>query len=305
MSKLLYQEKLNKIKKVFDLNEIIKSPTDSKTVAKYYRINILAYSLIYRENDFIHMALTPPRSKYNRKKDVLNQVKIVENYINKSTENILELATGRGANSYFLAKKYPKINFFGLDLPNGQIKFAHEKSKKVNNFNAIDGDFHNLKRFKNNNFDLIFIFEALCYSDNKRRVFEEVNRILKKDGLFIIIDAFTNNKLLTDEEKTVKQLIEKGMAVPEFEELNIFEKIINSSKFKVIKKEDLSIQIIPSLERLEKYSNYFFRFPIIIQKIIIKIFPKLFIYNTVSGYLMKDAIENKLAKYFLYILKKS
>ena len=129
----IFSYKLKKVRSVFAIDKILNVPTHPEAVAEYYRINKIPYSIIYRGNDFIHLGLTPKGQKLNKEKDVLGPVKIVEDYINIDTKNVLELATGRGANSFYLANKYPGIEFTGLDLPNGQISFAQKKARVLRN----------------------------------------------------------------------------------------------------------------------------------------------------------------------------
>ncbi len=56
-------------------------------------------------------------------------------------------------------------------------------------------------------FDVVFVIEALCYSTQKKQVLKEVKRVLKKDGIFIVIDAFArkHTEELTPHEKLAKQ----------------------------------------------------------------------------------------------------
>ncbi len=300
----VFSYKLKKIKKVFDIDKVLNNPTDPASIAKYYKINIIPYSIIYRNNDFIHTALTEEGKPYDRKKDILAQARMVEEYFNKDTKRVLELAAGRGANSEYLAKKYPEIEFTGLDLPNGQISFAHKKANKLKNFKAVEGDFHDLSRFPDKHFDMGFIVEALCHSNDKEKVLKEVKRVLKPGGLFFIFDAYTEDKKLNENELIIKQLIERGMAVPDFPFISDFKKTIENAGLKIVQQKDLSNMTIPTFKRIERYANKFFNFPHPLQKIITKIFPPIFTYNSISGYLLKDSIESRLSRYLFFVLEK-
>jgi ubiquinone/menaquinone biosynthesis C-methylase UbiE len=298
-----FEFKLNKIKNVFDIEKVLSAPTDVKSIAKYYKINIIPYSIIYRGNDFIHTALSK-NNVYDRENDILEQARIVEGYFDKDTKRVLELATGRGANSFYLSEKHPEFEFVGLDLPDGQASFAIKKSKKTKNFRVVEGDFHDLSQFPENHFDIGFIVEALCHSSDKAKVLREVRRVLKPGGRFIIFDAYTKDRKLTETEITIKKLVERGMAVPDFPFISDFKKIINDSGFRIVKEEDLSPMTIPTFKRIEKYANRFFNFRRPIQKAIVKIFPPIFLYNAISGYLLKDSIESELSRYMLFVIEK-
>lgn len=298
----VFSYKLSKIAKVFDPNRVINAPTDAKAVSKYYKINKIPYSIIYRGHDAIHLGITYGEI-YDRKEDILEQARIVEKYLTPGAKNVLELGTGRGINGGYLAKKYPNINFIGIDLPGGHIDHAHSKAKDIKNFEVKEGDFHDLSSFPSDHFDLVFVVEAICYAIDDKKVFKEVKRVLKDKGVFIVIDAFADKKNPTEDEKLIKKLIERGMAVPSFTQFEDFRKEAMESGFNVIKEEDLSKYVLPSLARVEKYANWFFNFPLWLQKFFVKIFPPEFSYNSLSGYFMKDSVNSNLYKYMLFVFK--
>lgn len=300
----IFANKLKTTKKVFDPNKVINAPTDANAVSRYYKINKIPYSIIYRGHDAIHLGITYGEI-YNRKEDILEQARIVEKYLSLETKNVLELGTGRGINGGYLAKKHPNINFIGIDLPGGHIDYAFKKAKEIKNFEVKKGDFNDLSDFPDKQFDLVFVVEAICYATDNKRVFKEVKRVLKDKGIFIAIDAFADKRNPTDDEKLIKKLIEKGMAVPSFTQFEDFRKEAMESGFNVIKEEDLSKYVLPSLARVEKYANWFFNFPLWLQKFFVKIFPPEFSYNSLSGYFMKDSVLSGLYKYMVFVLRKN
>lgn len=300
----IYSRKLIKVKRVFSVDKVLNVPTDPDSIAKYYKVNIIPYSVIYRGNDFIHTALTPPGHPFNKDGDLLAQARMVEEYFDKETKNVLELATGRGANSFYLAKKHPEINFYGLDLPGGHTDFAIKKSKETKNFQVKQGDYHDLSGYPEGFFDLVFIVEALCHSEDKTKVMKEVKRVLKKGGRFIIFDAYTTDEKLTQDEELVKKLVERGMSVPDFPRVSDFRNMIKNAGLEIELEKDLSDMTIPTYKRIEKYAAKFFNFPGVIQKLIVTLFPPGFTYNSISGYFMIDSVESGLSKYLLHVLRK-
>ena len=167
--------KLNQLREFFDFEKIVNLNADIKSIAKYYKVNVRFYSFLNNRQGFIHMAIS--QNKKLTKEDYLGQIKIIERYINKNTKTVLELATGRGANSIYLANKYSKIQFVGIDLPNGHLNFAAKNSKGLNNFKPEEGDFHDLSKYPKKSFDIVFIIEALCHSNQKEKVIKQVKRV--------------------------------------------------------------------------------------------------------------------------------
>ena len=100
------------------------------------------------------------------------------------------------------------------------------------------------------------------------------------------------------------KLTAKGMTVESFETYkNVTEKIKNS-KFKIMDEINWTENIFPSLIKFEKAAIKFFKLGFF-AKIIIKIVPKEFSYNVISGYLMHDLFKNhKVYTYNATICKK-
>ena len=174
--------------------------------------------------------------------NLLEPLKIINKQIHDvNSKNVLELGAGNGSNSAYLARINKDINFQGVDLSKGVLF----RNKSIQNYNQEVGDFHDLSCYIDESFDVIFVIEALCHSSNKLRVLNEVYKKLKQGGLFIIFDGYYN-KPFTDmsiDEQLASKLTEKSMAVDKFETVTDFNKTISHSKFKLIKKEDLSSKI--------------------------------------------------------------
>lgn len=287
--------KLQQLKKLFDFKALLETDTDIKSISKYYKTNRFFYTFLSNRDNFIHMAIS--RNGKLRKEDFLVQVKIVEKYINTNTKNILELATGRGANLIYLAKKYPNINLVGIDLPNGQLDFAIKNGGGLRNFKPEVGDFHDLSKYSDNFFDIVFIIEALCHSSQKEKVIKEAKRVLKDKGIFIVIDGFADKSNLNKDELLAKKLVEKSMTVASFDNYNSFIKMLINNNLRIVLEEDYSLQIMPSLRRFEKDAKILLFLPTFIAKLLLKLFPQDFTKNAIAGYLMPELIKLRLAKY--------
>lgn len=292
--------KIKELNKLFDFKEVLSVKTDNKSVAKYYTINQIPYSI--HSPNFVHMTIR--KKGYSKEDGLLEHARIVERYINNQTKKVLELGVGRGGNSIYLASKHPEVDFTGIDLPNGQINLAFKKKNGIKNFNPQDGDFHDLSKFPKEAFDLVFIIEALCHSGNKSKVLKEVYRVLKKDGYFIVIDAFIGKEKLNPDELLAKQLLEKGMRVAKFEGYKDFTNLLKEQGLRLVYEEDDSQNIIASAKNFERVVKYLIKLPRFLSGIIIKVLPNEFTYNAISGYLMPDFLELGIAKYMVSVSQK-
>lgn len=296
--------KLEKIVKVFNIDEIFSIKRDNEYVAHYYKINQLAYSLLHTINDRMYMGIS--RDGKYKPEDLLEAARTVEFYIEETdAKRVLELATGRGANSYYLAKRHPKIMFSGLDISQGQLAFAKKKSRRANNYKPKYGDYHELNKIKDSSVDICFVVEALCYSTNKARVLDEVMRVLKDNGKFIIFDGYfaKPREVLKENEQLACRLTEVGMALDEFEEYASFKETIKKKGIRIVHEEDVSQYIVPTLNRFEKLARYFFKFPLL-ARLLSKFLAKEFLYNALSGYLMPNLIKRDVASYMITVLEK-
>lgn len=127
---------------------------------------------------------------------------LIKNIDFKNNINILEVACNRGINLINLAKKYPQVNFYGIDIDPKSIEEANnlKKINKLNNLTFNTGNALNLD-FEDNKFDFIINEAMLTMFPNhlKEKILKEYYRILKIDGLLL-----TQDIMLIDNFETVK-----------------------------------------------------------------------------------------------------
>jgi len=112
-------------------------------------------------------------------------------------ENILDLGCGKGNESIQAAVLTgPGGNVTGMDITQAMIETARSNAKKaaISNVSFITGDIENLP-FDNNCFDAVISNCVINHTRNKRRVYDEIFRVLRTGGRFVISDAVTKNPL--------------------------------------------------------------------------------------------------------------
>lgn len=109
---------------------------------------------------------------------------------NIKNKKILDMGCGAGESSVFFAKKGARVT--ATDISNGMLKVVHKLAKKHNvKLKTIQCYSHETP-FKNETFDIIYAANLLHHvvSDN---TLKEVNRILKKGGIFVSWDPLDHN----------------------------------------------------------------------------------------------------------------
>jgi len=98
-----------------------------------------------------------------------------------SPQKILDLGCGKGRFSRELIKKYPKAEFFGVDISKEILEYTPKELKTKQGF-LLDIP------FKDETFDFIFCIEALEHAINIDGAIKEIVRVLKPNGKILIID---------------------------------------------------------------------------------------------------------------------
>lgn len=117
---------------------------------------------------------------------------IQDNYCrNLEGKKILDYCCGQGLNSVFFSKIGAEVT--GIDISKESIDIATKRFKKHNlkNYAFFQMDAHSLN-FEDNYFDIIVCYKSLLYL-NLDKAFEEMNRVLKKDGKLIILENIGDN----------------------------------------------------------------------------------------------------------------
>jgi len=184
----------------------------------------------------------------------LEDIEVMKKYLNlKKGERILEIGAGSGFFSKFIS------NFLGdkgrliVSDPSveqlEEIKQLGKKNIDTIQFVQFGSEKVNLEKYK---VDAVWSFGAMHHMFKKNKSFENLSRIVKKDGRIVICDVFYGSKLAKHfDDKVTKYCITghevafwskeyaesicilNGFTKPKFYDLNI--------KWKFNKKEDIGI----------------------------------------------------------------
>ena len=278
--------------------EFISSYGTKEDIDRYYKRNLWAYRIFHNRFGYMHMGLSDDNTAKFKQSDLLTQLNHISMIIKEqNAKRVLELGSGQGANLKYLSKHFPDVEFLGIDL-------SHESKTLSSNAKTLQGDYHKLTSKVKGEFDVVFAIETLCHSNNKVKVLNEVAKLLTRSGYFISYDAYrikTSNLSETEEEAIY--LASKCMSVQSFDYIDTFEEIIAKSNLYLETDHDYSINILPSLRRFARLAQAFLSLPSPVINFLRRIFPKEFLQNIISGYLMIDLVEAGLATYRCHRLR--
>lgn len=295
----MIEAKLEILRRYFSLENIVAINFSTEDTSLYYHINRRTYS-IFHSKKFTHMGISKNDGKL-RKDDLKKPSKIINTEIQaKNAKNILELACWRWGTLEILSRDNSSLQFLWVDYSKTQLSFC----PKRDNITYTQWDYH-LLDFPNKSFDVVYIIEALCYSTDKKKVFSEVQRVLRPWWVFVVIDGHSTKEKeeMTDYEKLAFTLASKWMAVQDFESYNAVKNYAQNAGLEVYKEIDVSDNILPTTNRFERMASYFLKWWLL-AKLFIKIMPTYFSMNIISWYLISDLIREDIASYWITYFRK-
>ena len=287
--------RLNQVGKIFDIQRITNEPQSMLQVAKYYK-NVNLFYRVHSWEGFFHFGMSYDGK--HKRDDFNEQARIVERYIREiDAKNVLELAYGKGPNMAFLARRNPHITFDGIDL---MLK-PKKSYAKIPNTHFLLGDFHDLSALEDNTYDVAFVVEALCYSTNKLQVLREVKKKLKRDGLFIIIDGYRNNRAapLSPAESLMWKLIEIAWSLDKFECVTDVESYMRE-EYSIVLAKDITQHVLPSANTARSKSRPYFAHPAFARAVNKLIYP---VKGIIAPHLVTTSLRRQVGCYYIHVLK--
>ncbi len=110
----------------------------------------------------------------------------------KNHSKVLEIGPGPAWISIIMVKENPTIHITGLEISKDMIRVASKniKDEKVEkNFTFIQGNAKNMSMFEDYSFDAVISHDSLHHWEKPLKVFNEIARVIKDDGVFCIGDG--------------------------------------------------------------------------------------------------------------------
>lgn len=296
---------LDKIQRVYNIKDFTSQDIDRDTIIKYYTQSSPGYAFFHSTDGSVHMAVSS-NGEFS-KDDYYAQARHFDEQIKRfGSTDVLELASGKGFNTVYLAQRNPNVRFTGIDITPLHVDLATQKSQShsVSNAHFELGDFHSLK-YPDQSFDYIFEVESVCHALNLSQVLNQVYRVMRPGGVFTLFDGFKKKSLdsISEDERIAALLVEKSMAVSGALTLDEFLKAAQDAGFEVIEQEDISEKIMPNLLRFQFLARGFFKYAWL-GKAIKGILPDYLVQNAIAGMLMPIVVGDGIQGYYKISLKR-
>src|SRR5688572_22655692 len=182
--------------------------------------------------------------------DMLNQQVFRRLKINGcKSETVVDLGCGLGASLRFGNSLYPNLQLKGVTLVPWQVARARALTPEssLSEIEFIEGDYTNTG-FESNSIDAVFAIESSCYAsgNNKADLLQEIHRVLKPGGRFVIADGFLKHgRPLNSFLNNVYRSLCNSWALNELGNIHEVEKCLARLNFSEIKTEDISMNVAP------------------------------------------------------------
>jgi ubiquinone/menaquinone biosynthesis C-methylase UbiE len=294
---------LNKISRVFDIDELLRQEISDEHVIDYYVESEAGYQFFHSSEGAVHLALNFD-GKFDEE-GYYGQAKIVQEHIDElHPQRVLELGSGKGFNTIYLAKQNEDVKFIGIDITPRHVAFARDTSQGIANLHFELGNFQALP-FENESFDLVFEVESVCHASDMSKTLSEIYRVLKPCGRFISFDGFrkTGFDQFDDETKLAARLTEVAMAISHPWVIDDWLQLTQETGFEILSVNDLSEAIMPNLVKFQLIARGYFKFPAL-SHAFLNILPPNLVKNSIAGLLMPFTIKAGAQGYYKVVLKR-
>lgn len=170
----------------------------------------------------------------------------------KASDKVLDAGCGIGGSSIFLAERVG-CPVTGISLSEKQIRKAKGLAVERKIESKVEFEVMNYcaTSFPDNNFDVVWGCESICYADDKEQFIKEAWRLLKPGGRLIIADGFVTD-LKNNNHPTIRSWLD-GWQVNYLDSSQRFQEFMNAAGFKNISFKDISRFTTHSSRRLYKF----------------------------------------------------
>lgn len=173
--KVFLKFQLRRMKKVKRTPELINDIYEKIRKNKLISLKKMSFETYIHGGNTLRWCLIDNKVCFGIKKTVhLRKLSILESiFLESNAETVIEFGSGDGSNLLFLAKRYPKTRFIGLELSQSSVELSVLAAKKfgINNVSFLQTDLTEVKSYNN-------LLKKNCFVYSMHTL-EEMPRIFK------------------------------------------------------------------------------------------------------------------------------
>ena len=258
-TKRLLQNDIRRLANVFNLDEFYRKDYATSNVVSYYASTTFRdYELLafVTGSNAMHSQLNPIRSlpySCGHLKQLLYIIAQLGDAVRGG--KVLEVGSGKGSNSVYLADLFPEAHFMGIDLVEEHVTYANEYAKARGIPNVVfsrdnASDPSNITQAAGL-FDVIFGIESFCHIVDSEECLSSFMSFamhsLKPGGRLVIVDGF-RSECFDQVPKNVQQammLAESGFRVRAMTPKSSWRSLASATGLHLIDDSDLTAEVLP------------------------------------------------------------
>jgi len=235
--------------------------TNLKEIVNYYETTESRLGYSWLTWDSKHFGYYPLDGKViSERKAQENMVELLIKKLQpQKNDKILDAGSGRGVVACLIAQKFP-LTVTGIDIVPFEIQKAKNRAKKLgisDRVNFLLTDYSNTD-FPDSAFDSVFTMESLVHSLDINQTLNEFRRILKPGGRLVCFEySVSPTENFDERSKKMIDMIADGSAMFSLRKMGHgqMENYLAQNGFGNIQHEDISKNVLPSMERFSRYAT--------------------------------------------------
>jgi len=165
-------------------------------------------------------------------------------------KSVLEIGCGNGVQAKYIQEKFRPLHVTGIDLAEDNINIANSEKKRrqLNNIDFHVNNAQNITSIGDNSIDVVINIESAFHYPDKSAFLNEIFRVLKPGGLFLIADILT----IRNKGRGIRRLWKRGMVLNHWHKHH-YDSALQIANLDVTHSEDITKQVIKGFGLYKKW----------------------------------------------------